>query len=330
MLRFVHSTKSLDFGKGIVIIMRYEEEIQIKLKDLRTDYYSISVPTEGLTRVKERMEEAKQLKIHLKNKHRCQIIGGSIAAALALIIALPNTNQSIAKAMEKIPVVGSIVKVITFRDYDYDDNNYHAHVTIPQIEEDGTPYIADITDNTKANQNATSQINKDIADYAQTLINQFEADVKADKNSEGHQGLDFSYKVITDTPEWFTLKIDVVETAASGYQYSRYYHINKSTNEIITLKDLFQEDSDYLTIISDSIKEQMREQMKEKGDEAIYWIDQTDFPENNFESIQDDQNFYFKNDGSLVIAFDEYEVAPGFMGCPEFVIPSSLLESISK
>lgn len=330
MLRFVHSTKSLDFGKGIVIKMRNEEEIPKKLKTLRTDYYNISVPAEGLRRVKERMEEAKQLKNHLKKKHRYQIISGSIAAALALIIALPNTNQSIAKAMEKIPVVGSFVKVITFRDYDYDDNNYHAHVTIPQIEEEGTLNVSDTTDNTTGNQNATSQINKDIADYAQTLIDQFEADVKADKNSEGHQGLDFSYQVITDTPDWFTLKIDVVETAASGYQYSKYYHIDKSTNEIITLKDLFKEGSDYLTIISDSIKDQMREQMKEKGEEVIYWIDQTDFPENNFESIQDDQNFYFKDDGSLVIAFDEYEVAPGYMGCPEFVIPSSLLASIRK
>lgn len=314
----------------MVITMKYEDGIQEELKELKADYYDITVPAEGLTRVKKRMEEARTLKIQQKSKLHYKIIGGSIAAALALFVVLPNTNQSIAKAMEKIPVVGSIVRVITFRDYNYDDNNYHAHVTIPQINEDINSNVTDTNDKTSDSNTPASQINKDIVDYAQTLIDQFEADVEANKNSEGHQGLDFSYNVITDTPEWFTLKIDVLETAASGYQYSRYYHINKLTNKIVTLKDLFKEDSDYLSIISTSIKEQMREQMKQEDSGAIYWIDQTDMPEDNFDTIQEDQNFYFNEDNHLVIAFDEYEVAPGYMGCPEFVIPSELIDSIKN
>ena len=33
-----------------------------------------------------------------------------------------------------------------------------------------------------------------------------------------------------------------------------------------------------------------------------------------------EQNFYFDNDGNLVIVYSKYEVAPGYMGCPEIVI----------
>jgi len=47
-----------------------------------------------------------------------------------------------------------------------------------------------------------------------------------------------------------------------------------------------------------------------------------------FKSISEEQNFYINDKGKLVIVFDEYEVAPGSMGCVEFVIPTSVIEAI--
>ena len=41
-------------------------------------------------------------------------------------------------------------------------------------------------------------------------------------------------------------------------------------------------------------------------------------------SLPVDESFYFNEEGLLVIAFDEYEVAPGYMGAVEFTIPSSV------
>lgn len=41
----------------------------------------------------------------------------SIAAALLLLTILVNSNASIAYAMEQIPVLGAIVKILTFREY---------------------------------------------------------------------------------------------------------------------------------------------------------------------------------------------------------------------
>ena len=50
----------------------------------------------------------------------------------------------------------------------------------------------------------------------------------------------------------------------------------------------------------------------------------------NFNEISETQNFYFNEAGELVIAFDEYEIAPGYMGCPEFVIPKSVIKAMEK
>lgn len=302
-----------------------EEEKQIRpevldnLKMLKEEYQHLQVPKEGIRMMNEKIDQAKIDKKRRTLSRRVRYAGGAVAAALAVIIALPNANENIAMAMEKIPVIGSIVRVVTFRDYDYKDGNSEAHVSVPNIETDGE----------NSDTQATDQINKDVTDYTQQLIDQFEADAKELYGSEGYKGLDVSYDVITDTDDWFTLRITVLETSASGYQYYRFYHLDKRTNSVATLSTLFKDGVDYITPISENIKEQMRS--SESEDEGIiYFLDDKDMPEENFKEIQADQNFYFNSNNDLVIVFDEYEVAPGSMGTPEFVIPNSVISGLLK
>ncbi len=49
-----------------------------------------------------------------------------------------------------------------------------------------------------------------------------------------------------------------------------------------------------------------------------------------FYEISDDVNFYVNESGKLMIVFDEYEVAPGFMGIISFEIPTDVLDGIVK
>ena len=77
-----------------------------------------------------------------------------------------------------------------------------------------------------------------------------------------------------------------------------------------------------MTALSDEVRRQMEEQMAENP-EVSY------FPE-EFTAIDPDQNFYWAADGSLVLVFDEYTIAPGFMGMPEFTIPADVYENLLK
>ena len=97
----------------------------------------------------------------------------------------------------------------------------------------------------------------------------------------------------------------------------------------VVLNDLFVENSDYIKRISDEIKQQMRQQMQ-TDEGMVYWIDQTDFPDDNFEQISEIEDFYWNEKNELVIVFDEYQVAPGYMGCPEFVISENVVNEILK
>jgi len=133
--------------------------------------------------------------------------------------------------------------------------------------------------------------------------------------------------VVRDDEALFILRFDAALNAGSSANYSRYIILNRETGRVLTLADLFQPGADYVFPISREIKAQMAEQMN--AGEANYflpggiWSD-----EECFQSIDPEQDFYINESGQLVIVFAAYEVAPGSMGTPEFVIPTDLLDSL--
>lgn len=229
---------------------------------------------------------------------------GWAAAAVVLLAAVPNASPAAAAALADVPVLGTIVRLVTFRTYTYDDGHSAADVSVPQLEGSG----------------AAEAVSDEVRAYTDQLIAQFQKDCQA--VGEGYQGLDITSRVVTDSSDWFTLRIDAVETKASGYQFSRLYHIDKATGAQVTLKDLLRPDADYVSVLSDEVRRQMEEQMA-KDDSQAY------FPE-EFTAIAPDQNFYWNADGDLVLVFDEYTVAAGSMGMPEFVIPSAVCGELER
>ena len=133
-------------------------------------------------------------------------------------------------------------------------------------------------------------------------------------------------EVLATTEEYFTLKLICYQAAGSGAEWNHFYTIDLETGKRLALKDLFQKDSDYITLISENISEQMKAQMAE-DENIIYWVD-SDMPEWDFKEITDETGFYLNEKGELVICFNEGDVAPMYMGCVEFIIPKEILSSI--
>ncbi len=241
-------------------------------------------------------------------------------AGLAVFFLLPNISASAAEAMSELPVIGPIVDVITIRNYFYDDGYHRSRIDIPQVELETQAEDSSLSD-------SVSTINSDVQAMTDRLIAEFEADC-ASLGDSAHTELSVSYQVITNNDAWFTLQILVYRGSGSGSQTYYYYHIDKQSGQIVQLSDLFRAGSDYQSVISNEILRQMKAQMA--ADENItYWVD-TQYEGMDFHSITPDQNFFFSEDGNLVIQFDEYEVAPGSMGCPQFEISRSVYEEFLK
>ena len=164
--------------------------------------------------------------------------------------------------------------------------------------------------------------NPEIRQYMDMILAQYKKDRK-----ENQKTLSIDCEIITNTELWFTLRLTVWEEKEGALLY--YYHINKKSCHIVQLSDLFIEEFDYINIFSDEIKAQMQEEMRNEPDKT-YYIDFDGYMQRNFYKIDKNQNFYFNQNGNLVIVFESEEVAPADMGCPHFVIEKELYEMALK
>jgi hypothetical protein len=120
----------------------------------------------------------------------------------------------------------------------------------------------------------------------------------------------------------------VVNTVGSSSTIFKYDTIDKKQKVLLTLPSLFKDDS-YVNVISDNIKSQMLEQ-HQSDENKMYWVKgiETEGFAELFEKISPEQNFYINADNKLVISFDKYEVAPGYMGVVDFVIPTEVIVDV--
>lgn len=294
-----------------------------KINDLKKEYDEISVPNDLLDKVKLSIQQGKSATPSNSKTFYIKRIGLTVAAMVGILIILPNTTYPIANAMSKIPILGNLIDVFTVRDYQVDEDRYHADVNVPQLALDETnPSVSEETK--KQLEESAKDINLDIQKLTDQLIDEFKANMDMDG---GYEDIMVKSNVVTNNDKWFSLNLSIFQAAGSGYEQHKFYTINKQTGKQFTLADLFKPDSDYKTIISDEIKKQMREQMAANKD-VTYFLDSKEMPEWDFKEISDNQNFYINSKEQLVIAFDEYEVAPGAMGALQFVIPTDVIQNI--
>ena len=226
------------------------------------------------------------------------------AAALALFITIPNVSPSAAAAMAEIPGLGALVKVVTFRSYAYNDGHSSMDISVPEL----------------SGSDAADAVNQEVRAYTDELLTQFYKD--CERIGNGYQDLRVSSVVLTNTDTWFTLRIDATQTEASSYAFSRFYHIDKATGQVISLRDLFRDGTDYVSTLSNEVLRQVEAQMS--ANQALAY-----FPE-DFAGIDAEQNFYLDANGNLVLVFDEFAIAAGSMGMPEFTIEKNIYQDFLK
>ena len=107
----------------------------------------------------------------------------STAAVIGIFIILPNTSGIIAHAMEQIPIIGELVKVVTFRDYEYETDRNMADIEVPEIKPE--PQAGHDTLQENLNR-TTAEINAEIQAITDNLIKEFEANLKNEWGVSGY------------------------------------------------------------------------------------------------------------------------------------------------
>lgn len=256
----------------------------------------------------------------------------SLAAAAAVFVAIPNVSVHAAQALGSIPVLGGLVQAVTFRSYQTDDGHNSADVQVPQIEIADAASSAGDTSSAAGSQTvpaatakkSAAEINQEIKAASDKLVQEF----KDNMTKEGHQNVQVSSEVVATTDQYYTLKLICLQTAADSMETDYYYTIDLSTGRRVALKDLFKDGADYKTPIEGNIEQQMKDRNK-KDENQIFWTAQ-ERKDNGFDLLSDKTQFYINQQNQLVIAYQQGDVAPMYMGNVEFTIPEDVLQGIRK
>ena len=239
------------------------------------------------------------------------LAGGTVAV---------NTSEAAAAVLGELPVIGGLARILTIREYSYQDDDMDIKAQIPAVipeeQEEGSPsadvdYAARINEMIEKTVNEyTEQAKQDIQEYKKAFL---ETGGTEEEFAEKDIKVDVSYdvKYQSDSVVSFVLTGNENWCAAYGVQY--FYNLNLADGREVTLRDLLGDD--YVSIANEQILDQMKKRIAENPD-YTYWDSDMD----GFTTINDDTRFYINGSGNPVIVFEKYEVAPGFMGAQEFEI----------
>lgn len=280
-----------------------------KLDKLKKEYDSIEIPPELESVVNDAVRRSKE-KRPKRQVFRNLMIGTTAAAAI--FVGSINVSPSFAQAMGNVPILGSIVQVLTVHEIVFNEERFSANLA--------TPTITGLAD-----EELQASLNEKYLAENKALFDEFQEEMKdMEELGGGHLGFDTGYEVMTDTERMLSIGRYYVNTVGSSSTTFTYDTIDKIDNVLITLPSLFK-DEQYISAISAYIETEIERQMK--ADEDIVYFTEEDFGE-GFTTIEADQQFYITDEGKLVISFDKYEIAPGYMGMITFEIPTEVVTDL--
>ncbi len=150
-------------------------------------------------------------------------------------------------------------------------------------------------------------------DFIESIKNSDYEDVKIPEDK------DIQITVVSDYKNYESLEyLTYLFFGANGINYAQYYTADRGTGDVITLDQLVKSDQSTYDAISENIRTQMDEQMKQ-DDSVKYFTD-------DFKGVDKDSLWYLGSDGSLIITFPEATIAPHSDGIINFTIPSDVFD----
>lgn len=119
-----------------------------------------------------------------------------------------------------------------------------------------------------------------------------------------------------------SLILTTTESWAAVYAQRYYYNLDLQTGEALTLRDLLGEN--WKELCNERITAEIERRIAEEED-VVYWgygaeADDDIMADEGFQTVSEQTNFYINENGNVVVCFDKYEIAPGYMGMQEFEI----------
>ena len=286
------------------------------LKKAKQTYNSIEIPQELGYVVNRAVHENK---VHKRESMRTWLKGATatLATTFALFVILLNTNESFAKAMEDVPIIGSIAEVFTVREYKEESEVELIDAKIPAIRNTGNTDLEN-----RINYEISSKINEVLEEAKQRAEEYKNAVLATGGTMEDFipTQINIDYEITYQDEKLISFVITKSESFASAYQEQYFYNIDIENGKELNLKDVLG--ANYKEIVDAEVNKQIAERKAQDEENNLYFTPE----EGGFSGIDNEyQEFYINEDKKVTKKKKKYDIAPGYMGIQNFVIPNEII-----
>ena len=274
----------------------------------KSKYDNIEIPDELDSVINSAITEGK----YLRRKNKARVIMkkiGTVAAIFVIsVISILNVSPVFAKAVYEIPVLGDLCRVLTFREYHFEDEIKYIDVKIPKIENTGKTDLEQ-----RVNLEIQNVMNECIKENETIAKDYYEAFVETGGKPEDFIpiGITVDYEIKCINEQYVSFVVSQYQTAFNAYNHTLYYNIDLESGRIFTLRDWYG--NNYREIVANSIENTIAGWSTEQKE--MLWEDLS-----IIDLISENTDFYINQDNQIVVVFEKYEASVGAAGSLEFPI----------
>lgn len=283
-----------------------------KLEKAKEVYEAIKVPNElnyvVNKAILDKKKKEKSVLIYVKYAVT------TVACTFLTFIFMLNVNSSFATNISEIPIIGDMAKVFTIKEVNEEDKTKLINAKIPALENTGNTELEK-----RINYEIMLKMNEILEEAEKRAAEYKEAVIETGGNEYDYQpiNIQIDYKVGYSNDKVVSFMISKSETLANAYTEIYFYNVDIETGKKLNLRDVLG--NEYKQIVDATIYKEIEE--RSKNPDNIYFT----ADEGGFEGIENEyQDFYINSDGKVVIVFEKYKIAPGYMGTQEFVIDKQI------
>lgn len=238
----------------------------------------------------------------------------TVACTFLTFIFMLNVNSSFATNISEIPIIGDMAKVFTIKEVNEEDKTKLINAKVPALENTGNTELEK-----RINYEIMLKMNEILEEAEKRAAEYKEAVIETGGNEYDYQpiNIQIDYKVGYSNDKVVSFMISKSETLANAYTEIYFYNVDIETGKKLNLRDVLGKE--YKQIVDTTIYKEIEE--RSKNPDNIYFT----ADEGGFEGIENEyQDFYINSDGKVVIVFEKYKIAPGYMGTQEFVIDKQI------
>lgn len=243
-----------------------------------------------------------------------------MAAAAAFLVAGTvglNASPAFAEEMSKVPVIGQLAQVLTFRSFEGIVDDVELDVTVPVVKGmDGKKLPAKV--NAQIQQlttNYEAEAKAELAEYKEAFFATGGTEAEwADRT----MSLFIDYEVKHFADDILSLQVTTAKSWVAAEEAYHFYNMDLANDTELTLADVLGQN--YVEICNKSITDQIEARLGMDENAAFFGFGDDDGLTEGFTTVTEDTPFYLNAEGDVVISFPEYSIAPGSMGIQEFVI----------